>query len=60
MTIQKEDELLKNIDSQKLFQELIRRKFLVPVPKYLHEKFIVKKAYQQKGTIYKGIFLSRE
>lgn len=56
----KEDELLKNIDSKKLFQELIDRKFLIPVPKYLNSKFIVKKTYQQKGTIYKGIFLSKE
>lgn len=56
----KENKLLEKISSQKLLQELIRRKDLIRAPKTWEKEYILRKPYQQGGTRYKEMYLLRK
>lgn len=56
ISIEKEINLEK-ISSQKLLQELVRRKVLIQTPDHLDREFVLRKLYQQKGNVYRSCYL---
>lgn len=58
--ISKQGELLEKISSQRLLQELVKRKDLIRAPKTWEREYILRKPYQQCGTRYKEMYLLRK
>lgn len=58
--ISKQGELLEKISSQRLLQELVKRRDLLKVPTSGNQDYVLRRPYQQDAAVYRDVYLLRK